>query len=215
MIKNTDAKDLTQELAKALQTNGHTLASDVQTKMLAYIHMIALWNQAFNLTSIRDLHEMIWLHLIDSLAISPYLHGENIIDVGTGAGLPGIPLAMINPDKKFTLLDSNSKKTRFLTQVILELKIPNIEVLHSRCEDFKPMPGFDSIVSRAFAAIPVMLAKTGHLAAPHGQFIAMKGIKPEQEIQAIPAGFSVLGIHKLVMTGLTAQRHVICIQKDE
>jgi 16S rRNA (guanine527-N7)-methyltransferase len=214
MKNKTENADLANTLAIALADNGHDLAALIQQQLLHYLQLMARWNQTFNLTAIRDFNEMVWLHVVDSLAISPYLHGTRIIDVGSGAGLPGIPLALAHPDKKIVLLDSNSKKTRFLTQVKLELNINNIEIVHSRSEDFNPATGFDSVVSRAFASIPVMLAKTGHLAAKAGQFIAMKGVYPEVEIQQLPVGFKVIATHKLVIKGLAAVRHVVCIQKS-
>jgi 16S rRNA (guanine527-N7)-methyltransferase len=204
-------------LKAALSENKFEISETIQQLFIQYLELLQRWNKAFNLTAITDIHDMIWLHIVDSLALNPYLHGTRIIDVGTGAGLPGIPLALINPDKHFVLLDSNSKKTRFLTQAKMTLGINNIEIIHARCEDFgakNPVPEpFDSIVSRAFSSIAVMLERTQHLAADGGQFLAMKGIYPEQEIQEIPADFSVTEIHKLTIKGLAAERHVVCIQK--
>lgn len=200
-------------LPEALSKNDYHFDTALQDKFIQYLALLDRWNQVFNLTAIRDPKDMVWLHILDSLSISPYLHGSRIIDVGTGAGLPGIPLALTHPDKQFVLLDSNSKKTRFLTQTLLELNIKNVEVVHARSEDFKPLQGFDSILSRAFSSIQVMLAKTQHLLADNGQFLAMKGIYPEQEIQEIPADFMLLASHKLVIKGLAAERHVICIKK--
>ena len=150
-------------LAKALSTNAYQLSADKQNKLSAYLQLMERWNKVFNLTAIRDPFDMVWLHIVDSLSIGPYLHGTKIIDVGTGAGLPGIPLALTHTDKQFALLDSNSKKTRFLVQVCADLDIKNIEVVHARCEDFQSPTGFDSIVSRAFSSIAVMLATTQHL----------------------------------------------------
>jgi 16S rRNA (guanine527-N7)-methyltransferase len=204
-------------LNAALSENDFEISENIQQKFIEYLELLQRWNQAFNLTAITDMHDMIWLHIVDSLAVNPYLHGTRIIDVGTGAGLPGIPLALINPDRHFVLLDSNSKKTRFLTQAKMTLGIKNIEIIHARCEDFgakNSLPAsFDSIVSRAFSSIAVMLARTQHLAAEGCHFLAMKGIYPEQEIQEIPADFSVSAVHKLKIKGLAAERHVVCIQK--
>jgi 16S rRNA (guanine527-N7)-methyltransferase len=200
-------------LAKALAVNHYEFDASVIEKLVNFLYLLERWNQVFNLTAIRDIEEMIPLHILDSLAINPFLHGQRIIDVGTGAGLPGIPLALINPDKVFFLLDSNGKKTRFLNQAKVDLGIKNMEVVHARCEDFALLPAFDSIVSRAFSSIPVMLAKTQHLAAPDCQFIAMKGTYPGQEIEQIPDGFRVCKVQQLTIKGLTAQRHVVCIQR--
>jgi len=200
-------------LALALKKNGYDISQSSQDHFLKYLDLLQRWNKAFNLTAITDPEEMVWLHILDSLSIQPYLHGDRIIDVGTGAGLPGIPLALINPEKQFILLDSNSKKTRFLTQAKAELGLQNIEVIHSRCEDFQPDKKFTSIVSRAFSSIRVMLETTQHLLAPEGQFLAMKGVYPEEEINDIPPQFKVVGVHKLIIQGLAALRHLVCIER--
>lgn len=200
------------DLANAITNNGYAVSPDIQQQLIRYLDLMQRWNKVFNLTAIRDTHDMVMLHLIDSLSISPYLHGSRILDVGTGAGLPGIPLALTHPDKQFVLLDSNSKKTRFLTQAIVELGIKNVEVVHARCENYQSA-GFDTILSRAFSSIAVMLANTQHLIANDGQFVAMKGVYPEQEIQEMPFGFTVLGVHKIIIKGLDAERHVVCIQR--
>jgi 16S rRNA (guanine527-N7)-methyltransferase len=200
-------------LQRALNANGYDFSRTLTQQLLSYLELLGRWNEVFNLTSINDLEEQVWLHIIDSLSIGNYLHGSRVIDVGTGAGLPGIPLALTYPDKHFVLLDSNSKKTRFLTQVILELKINNIEVVHARCEDYKTANLFDSILSRAFSSIAVMLEKTRSLAAPDGQFLAMKGVYPQEELDALPSGFELLGVHKLIIKGLAAERHLVCIKR--
>jgi 16S rRNA (guanine527-N7)-methyltransferase len=202
-------------LPKALSKNGYEFSPTLQQQFIRYLELLQRWNQVFNLTAIRDPKEMVWLHILDSLSINPFLQGERTVDVGTGAGLPGIPLAIINPDKHFVLLDSNSKKTRFLTQAIHALGLKNVEVIHGRCEVFKPLEKFDNIVSRAFSAIAVMLATTEHLLKPGGQFLAMKGVFPEQELQEVPAQFIVTAVHKLEINGLVAERHVVCIKKKE
>jgi 16S rRNA (guanine527-N7)-methyltransferase len=201
------------DLKAALTANGYVLQPTVIEQLHAYLLLLEKWNQVFNLTAIRDIGEMITLHILDSLAITPFLVGQRIIDVGTGAGLPGIPLALTQPDKVFFLLDSNGKKTRFLNQVKLALGLKNVEVITARTEEFIPSAPFNSIVSRAFSSIPVMLAMTQHLVAHDGQFIAMKGTYPQEEIAQIPADFRVLEVHKLDITGLSAQRHVVCIKR--
>lgn len=187
------------------------LAPAIQDKLICYIELLTKWNKVFNLTAIRDPEDMVVLHILDSLAIVPYLHGHRIIDIGSGAGLPGIPLCLVSPDKEFVLLDSNSKKTRFLTQVVLELGIKNVTVEHARCEKFRPAHCFDSIMTRAFASLKEMLEMTEHLLSEQGQFLAMKGIYPEAEIKAIPAQFKLRAVHRLVVEGLEAERHLVCI----
>ena len=208
MSNNTKLKTYLEE---ALRANEHDYSPEIVNKFIEYLELLQQWNKAFNLTAIRDPEKMVMLHILDSLSINPYLHGARIIDVGTGAGLPGIPLALVNPDRHFTLLDSNSKKTRFLTQVVADLKIPNVEVVHARCESFHPDKCFDSIISRAFASLKVMLATTQHLICKHGQFLAMKGIYPENEIAEIPEEFSMLAVHAIRIKGLDAERCLVAI----
>ncbi len=198
-----------------LVDNQYSLPVGIEEQFIQYLDLMTRWNKVFNLTSIRDSHEMVMLHILDSLSINPYLHGTRIIDIGTGAGLPGIPLALMQPKKKFALMDSNSKKTRFLIQVVHELKLANVEVIHSRCEDLHPEQLFDSILSRAFASLRVMLETTQHLVNKYGRFLAMKGIYPESEIQELPQGFKLLAIHKLVIKGLDAERHLVCLAKED
>lgn len=202
-------------LNEALQANQYSLSFQVQEQLIRYLDLLMQWNNVFNLTSITNPEEMILLHVLDSLSISSYLHGNRIIDVGTGAGLPGIPLALVHPEKSFTLLDSNGKKCRFLTQVAHELKLSNVEIIHLRGENYQSPQGFDSILSRAFASLQVMLETTQHFVNKHGQFLAMKGVYPEQEIQEIPPGFKLLAVHKLVIHGLKAERHLICLAKED
>lgn len=202
----------TDFLQNTLHENGYAISSVIQEKILHYLHLIREWNRVFNLTSILEPKEMIMLHILDSLAITPFLHGSKIIDIGTGAGLPGIPLALTQPNKSFVLLDSNNKKTRFLTQVLHDLKISNAQVVHTRVEDFNK-GRFDSILSRAFASLTVMLEATKHLANEYGQFLAMKGVYPEKEIHDIPKEFKLLAVHKLTIKGLDAERHLVCMEK--
>ncbi len=203
----------TEFLQKALLHNGHDIPLSIQEKMLHYLHLMREWNRVFNLTSIRDPKEMIILHLLDSLSINAHLHGKNIIDIGTGAGLPGIPLALTNPTHHFVLLDSNHKKTRFLNQVIYDLKINNVEVVHARAEDYHKQQ-FDSVLSRAFSELLVMLLGTSHLINETGQFLAMKGTYPEHEIQKIPAEFRLINVYKLTIKELNAERHLVCMEKN-
>jgi 16S rRNA (guanine527-N7)-methyltransferase len=201
-------------LQQALTNNGFVVSPDIQQSFLQYLYLMQRWNHIYNLTAILDIEKMIMLHIIDSLSISPYLYGNHIIDIGTGAGLPGIPLALMHPEKHITLLDSNNKKTRFLTQVLIDLKIKNITIISSRCENFHPEQRFDSILSRAFASLKVMLHTTQHMLKEHGQFLAMKGSFPAQELLDIPQGFKIHAVHLLQIQGLDAERHLICLEKD-
>ena len=201
-------------LQKTLAQNGAIVPAETQHAFLQYLRLMQRWNRAYNLTAILDIEKMIMLHIIDSLSISPYLHGDRIIDIGTGAGLPGIPLALMHPKKNITLLDSNNKKTRFLTQVAIDLKIKNIEIISSRCENYHPELRFDSILSRAFASLAIMLQTTQHLLKEDGRFLAMKGSYPAQELLEIPQGFKINAVHPLKINGLDAERHLICLEKE-
>lgn len=201
-------------LQQALIDNQHDVPQDIQDKMLAYLALMREWNRVYNLTAIVDPLEMIMLHLLDSLSINRFLQGTRVLDVGAGAGLPGIPLALIHPEKHFTLLDSNNKKIRFLNQVIVELKLSNVEAVHSRVEDFHPEVCFDSIITRAFSSLKDMLQRTGHLICNSGMFLAMKGAYPEIEIQEVPEDFRVISIHALRINGLDAERHLVCMEKN-
>ncbi len=200
-------------LAESLAANDYVVAPAIQQQLLQYLALLLQWNRVFNLTAIRNPEEGVLLHLVDSLSIAPYLHGNRLLDVGTGGGLPGIPLALTHPDKQFVLLDSNSKKTRFLVQALATLQIKNVEVVHSRCEDYRPTTGFDSIISRAFASIQVMLETTAHLARDEGRFLAMKGVYPSEEMTNLPEDVKLVNVHKLVIKGLDAERHLVELVK--
>ena len=164
-------------------------------KLLAFIKLIAKWNKAYNLTAVRNNEDMARLHILDSLAILPYIEGKRVIDIGTGAGLPGIPLAIFLPEVEFVLLDSNAKKTRFVQQVILELKLKNVSVIHSRAEDYQPELGFDIVTTRAFSSLPDMVTVTAHLLNPNGVILAMKGQIPEAELAEIKTKVTLIPIN--------------------
>lgn len=163
-------------------------------KLLAFIKLIAKWNKAYNLTAVRNNEDMARLHILDSLAIFPHIEGKRVIDIGTGAGLPGIPLAIFLPEVEFVLLDSNAKKTRFVQQVILELKLKNVSVIHSRAEDYQPELGFDIVTTRAFSSLPDMVTVTAHLLNPNGVILAMKGQIPEAELAEIKTTATLIPI---------------------
>ncbi len=179
-------------------------------KLNSYINLLEKWNKAFNLTAIRDINEMLDKHLVDSLSIAKFIIGERFIDVGTGPGLPGIPLAILYPDKQFYLLDSDGKKTRFLQQAKNELQLENIEIVNQRVEDFHPEFTFDGVLSRAFASLQDMVKGAEHLCAESGHFFAMKGQYPEMELQAIKKPYKVQAIN---WPGNELERHLIIISK--
>lgn len=191
----------------------YQLSAQVQEQLLNYLLLLDKWNQAYNLTSVRDINEMIPVHILDSLSIKDYVHGKRIIDVGTGAGLPGIPLAIVYPERQFVLLDSNGKKTRFLTHVIQQLKLLNVEVVQSRVENYQPSDCFDSVISRAFSELNTFVKQTQHLACENGLFLAMKGQYPHEELNILNEAYQLMAVYPLTNTGLLAQRHLICVQR--
>lgn len=201
-------------LSHALQENQLILTEKAEQQLMAYLNLMQTWNRVFNLTAITKPLDAIYLHLIDSLVIQPYLHGHRLLDVGTGAGLPGIPLAIAHPEQQWVLLDKNNKKTRFLTQVIAELKLSNVEVVQSRCENFHPTPCFDSILSRAFGNIRLFVETTKHLLCQDGILIAMKGKYPKEELDTIPNSFKLMDVTHLTIKGMNIERHLIRISKQ-
>ncbi len=203
-----------EQLQRGLSGLSLALSESQQDKLLHYLALLVKWNRAYNLTAIRDPQEMIRKHLLDSLSVVPYITGERLLDVGTGAGLPGIPLAIVYPEKRFELLDSNSKKTRFLTQVSGELGLANVQVHHRRIEAGELEPVYDGILSRAFASLADMTRDCGPLLTDGGELLAMKGQYPEQELSQLPKPYIVKGSHALVVPGLTGERHLIRIGPD-
>ena len=180
-----------------------------------YAELLKKWNNVYNLTAITKTEEIAYKHFLDSLLILPYLTGENVLDVGTGAGIPGIPLALASPQKQFTLLDSNSKKTRFLKQVVTELKLPNVKVEHFRIEEYAPENKFDIVLTRAFAELKVITEKTAHVLAPQGEIVAMKGKLDQQELAMLSDAFEIIEIvridTKTKYADQLGERHVIRI----
>ena len=182
-------------------------------QLLNYLDLLGRWNKAYNLTAIRDPFDMINLHLLDSLAISVELQGDRFIDVGTGPGLPGIPLAIMNQNKNFTLLDSNGKKTRFLFQTKLELGLDNISEVNQRVQDFHPKQTYDCVLSRAFSSLGDMVENCHHLLNQNGYFLAMKGKLPQTELRELPKNYKVEKLHSINVPGVEGQRHLIKIVK--
>ncbi|WP_457668493.1 16S rRNA (guanine(527)-N(7))-methyltransferase RsmG [Thiolapillus sp.] len=199
-----------QQLSQGLAEMKLATSEQQQRQLLDYLALLEKWNRAFNLTAVRDPEKMVSRQLLDSLSIQHLLKGERILDVGSGAGLPGIPLAILNPRRSFILLDTNGKKTRFLRQVKLELGLDNVQVEQTRVEQYQPPQRFDIITSRAFASLPDLISLTCHLLAPGGCWLAMKAAVPQDELVALPAEYQ-LEIQLLVVPGEAAQRHGILI----
>jgi 16S rRNA (guanine527-N7)-methyltransferase len=177
--------------------------------LLEYLALLKKWNGAYNLTAIRDPEQMLRLHVLDSLSIVPFVLGNNILDVGTGPGLPGIPLAIFYPERKVTLMDSNGKKTRFLFQVRNQLGLDNVVEVQSRAEAFQPQQPFDAVTSRAFTSLADMVEKTAHLITGDGRFYAMKGQRPDEELRLLPKHYNVVATHQLQVPGVDSERHLI------
>ncbi len=203
--------DEKRQLAEGLAQMGLSLDEAIQDRLLHFLNLMRKWNRVYNLTSRKDMDNMVARHLLDSLALVPHLKGSRLVDVGSGAGLPAIPLALACPEKQFVSLDCVTKKGRFRTQAMIELGLKNMEVVTSRVEAYQPEVGFDSVVSRAFATISDMLAVSGHLVADDGVFLAMKGVYPEEELADIPAQFRVEVVHELQVPYLSAARHLAVV----
>lgn len=185
-------------------------------QLVGYVEMLNKWNKAYNLTSVRDPQEMVVKHILDSIVVSPYLPGDDFIDVGTGPGLPGVPLAIMNPDKRFTLLDSLGKRIRFIKQVVHELDIPNVTPVQSRVEDFHVEEGFDAVLSRAFASVVDMVEWCQHLPkAKSGVFLALKGMRPDTELDQLPDWCSVTNIKALTVPELEGERHLVTLARKD
>ncbi|WP_010324479.1 16S rRNA (guanine(527)-N(7))-methyltransferase RsmG [Marinobacterium stanieri] len=179
-------------------------------QLLAYHGLLVKWNKAYNLTAVRDPAAMIGRHLIDSLSVLPWIGEGRLLDVGSGPGLPGIPLAICRPDLQVTTLDSNGKKTRFQVQVKAELGLDNLQVINGRVEAVEEPP-FDMVISRAFASLQDMLDLSGHLCAPSGVFLAMKGLYPDSEIEQIPSGYTLKESHRLELPVSDGERHLLVL----
>lgn len=200
-------------IQKGAQQMGADLSDETIQTLVNYLAMLEKWNKAYNLTAIRDVEQMIALHLLDSLATLPYITGENIIDVGTGPGLPGMVLAICYPHKQFTLLDSNGKKTRFLTQVKMELGIENVRVANERVEKHLDQGKYDHVISRAFASIQDMINWTLPLPNNTGNFLAMKGVYPSEEIASLPQEVDVILVEPLNVSSVQAERHMVVMAR--
>ncbi|MES1943999.1 glucose-inhibited division protein B [Salinisphaera sp. PC39] len=196
------------EGARALRVRTSPAARET---LIDYLKQLESWNRTYNLTAVRKPADMVVRHLLDSLAAAPYIAGDSVADIGSGAGLPGIPLALALPRKSFTLVESNGKKAAFLRHVVRTLALDNVDVVQRRSEDYRPARGFDTVVCRAFAAADEAVRLAGHLCAPDGRFVLMKGRDPAAELAALPAGFRVLESAAVTVPGLDAERHIVVL----
>ena len=201
--------ELKQKLNQLIAQSTLVVTEQQKDQLIGYVELLNKWNKAYNLTSVRVPSEMLVKHIMDSIVVSPHLDGDSMIDVGTGPGLPGIPLAIMNPEKSFTLLDSLGKRIRFIKQVIHELHISNVTAVQSRVEDFQPEEKFDIVLSRAFASMTDMVNWCHHLPKEQsGHFLALKGLYPTDEISLLPEWCSVTDIKALTVPELEGERHL-------
>ena len=204
-----NAVDVT--LDRGIDALGLALGSAHVATLERYLDLLEKWNRVYNLTAIRDRAQMLTHHLLDSLAVVPHVRGPRVLDVGTGGGLPGIPIAIACPAMTVTLLDSNHKKTAFLNQAAAELPLPNVRVSAERIEAWSASERFETIVSRAFSDLAEFVTAAARLLADGGRFVAMKGVHPFEEIERLPAGFVVNEVVKLHVPGLDAERHLVIV----
>jgi 16S rRNA (guanine527-N7)-methyltransferase len=198
-------------LAQGIAQAGLPIDAQTQQQLLAYLALMQKWNKVHNLTAVRDADEMVTLHLLDSLVILPFIDGNTLLDVGSGAGLPGIPLAICNPNLKVTVIDSNNKKVSFMRQAKAELGINNLEVLGGRVEEIAANRKFDIVISRAFSDLDLFISLTHQLCDEQGKWLAMKGVYPEAELAELKkkTGVSPSKVEELKVPGLAAQRHLV------
>jgi 16S rRNA (guanine527-N7)-methyltransferase len=206
-------RELDRQLDTGLARLGLDLGHEARSRLIAHLELVGKWNRVHNLTSVRDLVKSISVHSLDSLSAVPYLPHGRILDAGSGAGFPGIPLALARPGSQVDLLDSNHKKCAFLRQAVAELDLKNARVVCERIELWHPAWQYDCIISRALAEIVEIIALSSHLLAPGGVIAAMKGVPPLEEIERIPSGFRVRQVHALAVPGLDAQRHLVLIER--
>ncbi len=201
--------DLLSKLTQLLTKADISLTEQQKQQLVGYVEMLVKWNKAYNLTSVREPQQMLIRHIMDSIVVNDHLSGTTFIDVGTGPGLPGVPLAIVRPDAHFVLLDSLGKRIRFLKQVQHELALNNIEPVQSRVEEYQSENGFDGVISRAFASLDDMLNWCHHLPSSNGKFYALKGVIRGEEITELPEGFIVESITELKIPELDGQRHLV------
>lgn len=200
-------------LTSGTKEMGLSLDADQIDLLLRFLDVLSKWNRVYSLTAIEDGVDMVRRHLLDSLAMLPYIKGPRVLDLGTGAGLPGIPLAVAQRDWQFTLLDANRKKTRFVRQAVLELNLANVQVVNERAEDFNPSEPFDTVITRAVTAAAETLAWITPLLAPaRGRLVLMKGAYPRAELAALPASARLEGVYPVRVPGLQAERHAVVIE---
>jgi len=208
----SERSDIEDRLAQGIEALGLVCSPEQQKRLIAFIGLLVRWNKAYNLTAVRDPLEMVSKHLLDSLAVLPFLFGDSVLDIGTGAGLPGLPLAIMAPERRFWLLDSNNKKVRFVRQAVLDLGLDNVEPVQARIETYRPGQKFSTIVSRAVAADEILSGSNAELLAYPGRLLLMKGRQPDERIETTGLPSAVVMIHRLSVPFLDVSRHLIEIR---
>jgi 16S rRNA (guanine527-N7)-methyltransferase len=201
-----------EQLAQGITELGLQVPTEIRKRLAEYLALIAKWNRVHNLTAVRETSKMVSVHALDSLAILPHVKAASLVDVGSGAGLPGIPLALMWPQARVVLLDSNHKKAAFLRQAVIELGLKNVEVVCERAELWEPPHKFELVISRAFSDLPEFLKLAGRLCASHGVIAAMKGVYPDEELAQLPATYQLQAAIPLKVPGLAAQRHLVLLK---
>lgn len=209
-----DMSDLTLLLTQYLQTADIPSTPEKINQLSQYIELLFQWNTVYNLTATKNINDFISDHILDSLVVGPFLEGDHIIDVGSGAGLPGIPLSIYYPDKQFTLLESRGKKARFLQAAVTTLKLKNVNIVNQRVEQYHAEVLFSTILTRAFSSLAEMLQMTQHLCHPSGLFLAMKGRYPEIELAQMTPDFTVVFTQRLNVAGMNKERHIIGVKRE-
>lgn len=207
---------LYSQLVSLVEQTELSLSEHQLEQLVKYVELLDKWNKAYNLTSIRDPQEMLIKHIMDSLMVGQHIHGDNLIDVGTGPGLPGIPLAIMFPEKQFTLLDSLGKRITFLKQVVFQLKLENVTPVLARVEEHQPEKAYDGVLSRAFASLLDMISWCHHLIDDQsGRFFALKGQLPQEELTQLPEDVILVKSHQVFVPNLTGERHLIELKKNK
>lgn len=209
------SQNLHDELEQGIDKLGLDIPSATVDRLLQYLELIQKWNRVYNLTALKDSGQMLSHHILDSLSIIPYVKGNTILDIGSGAGLPGIPLSLVFTERHIVMLDGNAKKTRFIQQAITELGLKNAESVHSRVEDYTASEGFDTVVSRAFSSLSDFVRLALPLMKDSGQLLAMKGRYPAQELEDLPTEIRTEAVHRLEVPLLDSERHLVQMARKE
>jgi len=208
------SEDVQGQIAAGCSSLQLALSAAALAQLADYVGLLAKWSRVYNLTAVRQPQQMVTRHVLDSLAVVPFLIEGSLLDVGTGAGLPGVPIAIARPDLAVTLLDANAKKLRFVRQAVAELRLGNVEVVQARMQEYQPGRAFDMVISRAVSGLEELYRQSRHLLAPRGRMLFMKGALPDEEMAAFAPGRETLHIERLDIPGLDAERHLLWLDKQ-